>query len=246
VSIAIMLKSPTTTTTGPTRKPMYPPLRRATYVTIDKLVNKQYTFDLNKLNEELFKIRTQTGDESPVIAKAADEEKENATTASSAPTSHATAGVANLKIEGNTNAAEATATSNAWANPLSALPPSWQPSKVLPPQHFKFHTQSNRMQPPRDGFNLCVLVGKVDIVVDKFRVDGSRVLVAEVEVGDNSGTISLRARDEQIDLLKKVSADKGAVVLRNCTIELHQRKFLRLAVSKWGKMTAYPVRIICH
>jgi hypothetical protein len=34
------------------------------------------------------------------------------------------------------------------------------------------------------------------------------------------------------------------VVLRNCTVELHQRKFLRLAVSKWGKMKAYPVSSI--
>ena len=80
-------------------------------------------------------------------------------------------------------------------------------------------------------------------MVDKFRVDGTRVLVAEVQVGDNTGSISLRARDEQIDMLKRVSKERGAVVLRNCTMELHQRKYLRLAVSKWGKMMAYPVSI---
>ena len=84
-------------------------------------------------------------------------------------------------------------------------------------------------------------MGKVDIVVDKLRVDGSRVLVAEVQVGDTTGSISLRARDDQIDLLKQVSNDGGAVVLRNCTVELHQGKYLRLAVSKWGKMSVYPV-----
>lgn len=91
-------------------------------------------------------------------------------------------------------------------------------------------------------FNLfSSLVGKVKIVVDKFRVDGSRVLVAEVEVGDETGSISLRARDEQIDKLREVSNAGGAIVLRNCTMELYQGKHLRLAVSKWGKMSAYPV-----
>eukprot|EP00986_Skeletonema_menzelii_P021053 scaffold33006_cov154-Skeletonema_menzelii.AAC.2 len=103
----------------------------------------------------------------------------------------------------------------------------------------KYHHQS-KLQPPRDGFNLCVLVGKVELVVNKSRVDGSRVLVAEVEVGDETGSVSLRARDEQIDLLQQVSSDSGAIVLRNCTMELYQGKHLRLAVSKWGKMSVYP------
>ena len=85
-------------------------------------------------------------------------------------------------------------------------------------------------------------MGKVELVVDKRRVDRSRVLVAEVEVGDGTGSISLRARDEQIDVLREVSArEGGGIVLRNCTMELYQEKHLRLAVSKWGKMTPYPV-----
>jgi len=90
------------------------------------------------------------------------------------------------------------------------------------------------------GFNLCLLVGNVDIVVDKLRVDKSRVRLAEVQVGDETGSISLRARDEQIDALEKVSEEGGAIVLRNSSIELFQGKFLRLAVSKWGKINVYP------
>ena len=46
------------------------------------------------------------------------------------------------------------------------------------------------------------LVGKVNVVVDKRRVDRSRVRLAEVEIGDETGTVSLRARDEQIDVLR--------------------------------------------
>jgi hypothetical protein len=84
------------------------------------------------------------------------------------------------------------------------------------------------------------LVGKVNLVVDKRRVDGSRVRLAEVEIGDETGTVSLRARDEQIDVLEEVSKRSGAVVLRNCTLELYQGKHIRLAITKWGKLCTYP------
>lgn len=97
-----------------------------------------------------------------------------------------------------------------------------------------------RLQPPRGGYNLCVLVGKVTIVVDKRRVDQSRVRLAEVEIGDETGTVSLRARDEQIDILMEVSERSGAIVLRNCTLELYQGRHIRLAVTKWGKLSVYP------
>ena len=93
-------------------------------------------------------------------------------------------------------------------------------------------------------FSYCNrLVGKVEIVVDKNRVDGSRVRLAEVEVGDGTGSVSLRARDDQIDLLQEISDASGAVVLRNCTLELFQGKHIRLAVTKWGKLSRYPDQV---
>jgi hypothetical protein len=87
---------------------------------------------------------------------------------------------------------------------------------------------------------LFSLVGKVNVVVDKLRVDRSRVRLAEVEVGDETGTVSLRARDEQIDVLEEISQKSGAVVLRNCMLELFQGRHIRLAVTKWGKMSVFP------
>ena len=86
-------------------------------------------------------------------------------------------------------------------------------------------------------------MGKVNVVVDKKRVDGSRVRLAEVEVGDETGTVSLRARDEQIDVIEDVSKRNGAVVLRNCMLELYQGKHIRLAVTKWGKLSTYPDQV---
>jgi hypothetical protein len=95
-------------------------------------------------------------------------------------------------------------------------------------------------------------VGEINVVVDKLRVDGSRVRLAEVLLGDETGTVSFRARDEQIDLLQGLAkkfqqeramqdcpaAAAAAIVLRNCTVELFQSKHMRLAVTKWGKL--YP------
>jgi len=80
----------------------------------------------------------------------------------------------------------------------------------------------------------------VNIVVDKLRVDRSRVRLAEVQVGDETGTVSLRARDDQIGMLEEISERRGAVVLRNCTLELFQGRHIRLAVTKWGKLSAFP------
>lgn len=84
------------------------------------------------------------------------------------------------------------------------------------------------------------LVKNVNIVVEKVRVDKSQVRLAECEVGDETGTVSLRARDGQISLLQDICKQKAAVVLRNCSIELYQGKYIRLAVSKWGKIALYP------
>ena len=86
-------------------------------------------------------------------------------------------------------------------------------------------------------------MGKVKVVVDKLRVDRSRVLLAEVEVGDETGIVSLRARDEQIQILQEVSERSGAVVLRNCSVELFQGKHIRIAVTKWGKLSTYPDQV---
>lgn len=97
-----------------------------------------------------------------------------------------------------------------------------------------------RIMPCAVGFNLCLLVRNVQVVVEKVRVDKSKVRLAECEVGDETGIVSLRARDEQISLLQDICRQKGAAVLRNCSIELYQGKYIRLAVSKWGKIAMHP------
>lgn len=81
------------------------------------------------------------------------------------------------------------------------------------------------------------------VVKDKSQADGSRVRLADVEVGDETGTVSLRARDDQIDMLQEVSEHSGAIVLQNCMLQLFQGKHIRLAVTNWGKLSTYPDRV---
>jgi len=82
--------------------------------------------------------------------------------------------------------------------------------------------------------------------MNKLQPDGSLHTMADVEVGDETGTVLLRARDEQIDILREVSERSGsnnnsgclAIVLENCMLQLFQGRYIRLAITKWGKL--YP------
>lgn len=107
----------------------------------------------------------------------------------------------------------------------------------------KIPTALRGLSQKRRGYNLCCLVGKVTVVTDKSQADGSRVRVADVEVGDETGTVSLRARDDQIDILQEVSEHSGAIVLQNCMLQLFQGRHIRLAVTNWGKLSTYPDQV---
>jgi hypothetical protein len=181
-----MLKAPppTTTSSPPEKKTVYA-LRKATYVTIDKLVHSQYDFNEDKLDEELKNALQTKRTDAVNHHENAEDEKENVVASSASatapsrtaipPTFYSTAvasaatGVADLELEGKDNRTAVDAASRstefkagAWTDsPLKALPsgaPSQQQaSQVLPPTFQKYHhTHTNRLQPPRDGFNLCV------------------------------------------------------------------------------------------
>jgi len=87
------------------------------------------------------------------------------------------------------------------------------------------------LKPGSLGHNLIVRVVTSQIVVDKSRPDGSKVRVAEAVVGDQTGCITLTARNEQIDPL----VPGATVVVRNAKIDMF-KGFMRLAVDKWGSL----------
>jgi len=86
-----------------------------------------------------------------------------------------------------------------------------------------------QLKPDTLGHNLIVNVVSSQVVVDKARPDGSKVKVAEAVVGDNTGIITLTARNEQIDKLVPGST----IVIRNAKIDMF-KGFMRLTVDKWG------------
>ena len=93
------------------------PLRRATYVNVDKLVRSQYDVDLPRLTSELAHLKK----DAPAV------EGDDAEGTPPKP--------------------------NAWAtSPLSVLP-SGPMRGPLPPHKFQ---HQSRLQPPREGFNLCL------------------------------------------------------------------------------------------
>jgi replication factor A1 len=83
-----------------------------------------------------------------------------------------------------------------------------------------------------ERLNLRAKVEKSTVVLDKTRVDGNKIRVAEVILGDETASIILTARNEQIDLLKP-----GSVVeVRNVKVEMFNDAFMRVVVDKWGKI----------
>ena len=99
------------------------PLRKATYVNVDKLVRSQYDIDLQRLTDELAMLKAPSQKE-----QHADDGGEGRDGRPSTPD---------------------TTKPNAWATNknLNVLSGNRH--------HSKYHHQS-RLQPPRDGFNLCV------------------------------------------------------------------------------------------
>lgn len=218
------------------------PLRRATYVRVEDLTGS-YDIDPRLLRAEIAKAiavastavglaRGTDGDGGRKNSAGKAEEK-----GGRADKENISSGLGGAKGQGDDVKIE-TAT-----GPLSGMKMSGGGSVGalgVTTERVPYLQHQKRLHPPRGGFNLCALVGKVKVVVDKLRVDRSRVRLAEVEVGDETGVVSLRARDGQIDVLQEISNRSGAVVLRNCTLELYQGRHLRLAVTKWGKLAPYP------
>ena len=73
--------------------------------------------------------------------------------------------------------------------------------------------------------------------------------IAEVAVGDETGTVTLRARNGQVDFLlqglreaEEEEKKPFVVVVRNAGVAMY-KGYMRLIVNKWGKLSRYfPLR----
>eukprot|EP01088_Endostelium_zonatum_P005548 TRINITY_DN17255_c0_g1_i1.p1 TRINITY_DN17255_c0_g1~~TRINITY_DN17255_c0_g1_i1.p1 ORF type:complete len:173 (-),score=60.91 TRINITY_DN17255_c0_g1_i1:439-933(-) len=91
------------------------------------------------------------------------------------------------------------------------------------------------LEPGSHGHNLILKVVKTNMVVEKTRTDGQKVRIAEAVVGDNTGCITLTARNAQVDVVQPGET----IIARNAKIDMF-RGYMRLAVDKWGKLEKAP------
>eukprot|EP01115_Flamella_aegyptia_P007100 TRINITY_DN2958_c0_g1_i1.p1 TRINITY_DN2958_c0_g1~~TRINITY_DN2958_c0_g1_i1.p1 ORF type:complete len:132 (+),score=25.57 TRINITY_DN2958_c0_g1_i1:188-583(+) len=87
----------------------------------------------------------------------------------------------------------------------------------------------DQLEPGTKGHNLKLKVLNCDIVVEKKRVNGSTVRIAEGLVGDETGCIIVTAKNDQIDVVQPGSS----IIIRNCKIDMF-RNHMRIVVDKWG------------
>jgi len=85
------------------------------------------------------------------------------------------------------------------------------------------------------GHNVVVKVISSNVVVEKPRHDGSIIRVAEAKVGDHTGSITLTARNGQIDAV----IPGNTIIIRNAKIDMF-KGFMRLVVDKWGLIKPAP------
>eukprot|EP01102_Stenamoeba_stenopodia_P005654 TRINITY_DN1639_c0_g1_i1.p2 TRINITY_DN1639_c0_g1~~TRINITY_DN1639_c0_g1_i1.p2 ORF type:complete len:148 (-),score=28.18 TRINITY_DN1639_c0_g1_i1:40-483(-) len=93
----------------------------------------------------------------------------------------------------------------------------------------------DQLKPGTYGHNILVKVVSSNTVVEKQRADGTKIRVAEAVIGDQTGVITLTARNAQIDVL----IPGATLVIRNAKIDMY-RGFMRLAVDKWGLIKTAP------
>ncbi|KAK1416751.1 hypothetical protein QVD17_25867 [Tagetes erecta] len=90
------------------------------------------------------------------------------------------------------------------------------------------------LKPGTNGLTLIARVLSSEIVLQKGRAVSPNlrnVRIAECLIGDETGTILLTARNDQVDLMKP----GVTVIIRNGKIDMFKGS-MRLAVDKWGRI----------
>lgn len=88
------------------------------------------------------------------------------------------------------------------------------------------------IQPGKSGYNLYLKVETKTILIDRKRIDESRVVICDFLVGDETGMIKMRIRNEKyVDMLK----EGDSIIVRNCKVPVINNH-IRLQVDAFGKI----------
>jgi len=89
------------------------------------------------------------------------------------------------------------------------------------------------LTPESFNFNIVVSVHSIEVVAERM-TDLGRIRIGEVIVGDETGSVILSARNEQIDMLVPGST----VVVRQGRIDMFDG-YIRLRVDKFGTLKTH-------
>jgi len=130
-------------------------------------------------------------------------------------------------------AASASPTGNAATSKQAAASPSSSSTTTSsqPPIKLKkpVFVKIGDFVPEQKGVNVHAKVVEVKQVLEKTRIDGSRLIIAEALIGDSTGVITLTLRNEQIPIVVQGST----ITVRNAKIEMF-KGHMRLSVDQWG------------
>ena len=90
----------------------------------------------------------------------------------------------------------------------------------------------NEIQPGKSGYNLYLKIVSKTVLIDRKRIDSSRVVICDFVVGDETSMIKMRIRNEAyVDTF-----DEGdCIIVRNCKVPF-VNNHIRLQVDAFGKI----------
>merc|ERR1712130_759834 len=86
------------------------------------------------------------------------------------------------------------------------------------------------LDPMSVGFNCTIRVGKITSMINRLNLDGTRLRISEALIGDETGSVLLSLRNDQIGQVQ----EGKCYILRNAKIDMVTGGTMRVAVDRWG------------
>jgi len=102
-----------------------------------------------------------------------------------------------------------------------------QPPVTLQKPQF---SKVDQLSPASVGFNLIVKVGKIQPIMNRLNLDGTRLRISEAVIGDKTACIILSLRNDQIGMVE----EGNCLILRNAKIDMVNNGYMRVAIDRWG------------
>merc|ERR1712032_137710 len=94
------------------------------------------------------------------------------------------------------------------------------------------YTKVKDILPGKCGYNLIVKVVTKNVLIDIVRLDTTRVVIADFVIGDETGIVKMRLRNENfVDIIK----EGQTIIIRNCKVPI-VNQHMRMQVDAFGKI----------